>query len=188
MSAVPKPRFYTRQQAGLFTPNTHRLSSRTDTVVGITWHRTGEPTTDPLGKWKQIQQLAMLGELPSKDLYGDHPYNAGIVTSGPLAGVILPGRDPRWVGAHATSTHNVANRVTLGVALIGDGTVTPAARAAVAALIYVTAFGTYRRGLLQFDHREWLGVGGIATSCPGDSLAAFVVELRHGARNAPSPA
>lgn len=171
------PRFYTREESGLFTPNTSRLSSRTDLVIGITFHRTGSRTNDPLGKWKAIQQEAMLGTLPSGDRYGDHPYNAGIPIDGPHAGNIFAGRDPRWNGAHASSTKNVANRVSLGVAVIGDGSLTPKARHAIEGLIFVAAL-TYKRGLFLFDHRDWKALGGIATSCPGDELARYVAELR----------
>lgn len=178
-----KPHFFTRAECGLAPANTSRLGSRFDLVTGITWHCTGSPTADPLDKWRQIQQLAMEGKLPSRDLYGDHPYNAGIVLDGEHAGAILPGRDPKWVGAHATSTHNVANRTTIGVAILGDGShLTPAALTAMSAVVYVLAFGTYKRGLLAFDHRDWRALGGIATACPGSAVEAQVAVMRHLAR------
>lgn len=178
-----KPQFLTRDQVGLAAPNLSRLGSRFDLVAGITWHCTGAPTRDPLGKWRQIQELAMEGKLPSRDLYGDHPYNAGIVLDGPFGGSILPGRDPKWIGAHAASTHNVANRITLGVAILGDGSrLTPAAITAMSALVYVLAFGTYKRGLVPFDHRDWKALGGIATACPGSAVERQVDVMRAHAR------
>lgn len=177
MTKTPAPRFWTREEAGLFTPNPQRLSTRTDLVIGVTLHRTGSRTSDPLAKWKAIQQEAMLGTLPSGDKYGDTPYNAGIVIDGPHAAAILPGRDPRWVGAHATSTKNVANRITLGLCVIGDGSLTPAARAAIAGYVYVAAL-TYKRGMFLFDHLDFKALGGIPTSCPGDEIADYIAELR----------
>lgn len=173
------PRFYTRSELGLLEPNTSRLGGRHDLVTGITWHCTGSATRDPIGKWLQIQELAMAGKLPSRDTYGDHPYNAGIVVDGDHRGAVLVGRDPKWVGAHAASSHNVANRTTIGIAIIGDGTtLSPSARTAMKAVVYVLAFGTYKRGLLAFDHLDWRGLGGIATACPGSAVIAEVNAMR----------
>lgn len=175
------PRWLTRAQVGLAPPDARRLGSRTDLVLGVTVHHTGSDTDDPLGKWRLIQQLAMDAQLPSGDRYGDHPYNVGVVTSGDLDGALLPGRDNRWNGAHAASTSNVANRVTLGIALIGDGRLSPKARAAIAGYLWVAGL-TYKRGLLVFDHQDWRALGGIATACPGAPLIEYVAQLRAGLR------
>lgn len=173
------PRYLTRDELDLFQPNTHRLSTRTDLVTGITFHRTGERVKPSQTRdvWKGIQQSAMNGTLPSGDRYGDHPYNVGVPVDGPDAGNVYIGRDTRWNGAHAASTKNVANRVTLGVAVIGDGELTPKARDAIRGVVWVAAL-TYRRGLFLYDHLDWKALGGIATSCPGDDVADFVLDLR----------
>lgn len=179
MTTNDAARFYTREQCGLYTPNTGRLGSRTDLVTSLTLHCTGSTVRDPLAKWLQIQQLAMAGQLPSGDRYGDHPYNYGLVLDGAHAGAILPGRDLRWKGAHATSTGNIANRTSVGIAIIGNGeTFTAAADKALAVLIFVLAFGTYKRGLQIFDHLDWAGDGGIPTACPGRAVIAKADALR----------
>lgn len=184
MSAeTQRARFWTREQAGLAAPDLGRLAIRRDVVTGITFHCTGSPALDPVAKWRQIQQLAMLGKLPSRDLYGDQPYNAGIVLTGAFAGVILPGRDLKYVGAHAASTDNVANRTTLGVAVIGDGSILSAAGwEAIEALVYVWAFGVYKRGLQPFDHLDWRAAGGITTACPGPAVIARVAAMKRAQR------
>lgn len=167
-------RFYTREQLHLALPNPARLSQRSDVVVGITLHCTGAPTNDTVSKWRQIQALAMTGALPSGDRYGDHPYNAGVN----LGGDIYAGRDTHWNGAHAASTHNVANRTTDGIALIGDGhTLTVAAEAAIRGCVYLFEV-RYKRKPLIFDHLDWHALGGIATACPGPAMVSFTARLR----------
>lgn len=168
-----------REQCGLVPPDTSRLSfAHDDTVVGVTVHCTVTPTKDPVRKWREIQAQAMAGTLPSGDHYGDTPYNDGIT----LDGRILAGRSHSFVGAHAKSTHNLANRVTIGVAVIGDGKIlTDPAKAALRVWLYLWTLEYGRRPQL-FDHKDWLALGGIATACPDPPTIAFVNRLRLEAR------
>lgn len=166
--------FLTREQLHLAPPIPSRLEVAHDLVTGITLHCTGSPATNAALKWHDIQREAMAGTLPSHDLYGDHPYNAGVS----LGGDVFAGRDHRWVGAHAASTHNVANRTTLGVALVGDGhTLDAKAEQAIRACVYLFQVA-YRRKPLIFDHLDWRALGGIATACPGPAMVAFTAKLR----------
>lgn len=169
----------TRAQCGLALPIPTRLQVRTAApVVGITFHVTVTQTSDPVAKWRQIQAAAMGGSLPSGDIYGDLPYHDGIT----LDGRILQGRGHRYVGAHATSTHNVANIATDGVAVIGDGrTLTDAAKQAIRAYVYLWTLEHGHRPQ-YFDHLDWRALGGIATACPDPPIVRFVEILRQEAR------
>lgn len=167
---------WTRAELHLAPPNVARLSPRHDLVTGITLHCTGAPVSGGGGpaKWLQIQHLAMTGALPSGDVYGDHPYNAGVT----LGGDVYQGRDNEWVGAHATSSHNVANRTTEGIALLGDGhVVTPEAENAIRLCITFYEL-RYKRRPVLFDHRDWRNLGGIATACPGAAVVRLTDKLR----------
>ena len=176
---VAVPEILTRAQCGLLPPNLNRLEVATPgQLVGVTVHCTVTPTADPLATWRDIQSAEMRGADPSHDTYGDIAYNAGVT----LDGRILTGRDRQWVGAHATSTNNVANRITIGVALIGTGgTITPAAELALRECLALAhlAFG---HAPLIFDHLDWRALGGIATSCPDPPTVAFVAQLKAEAR------
>jgi len=169
-----------RSQWGAAPENPARLSERApDKVVGITVHVTVTPTNDPLRKWRQIQTEYLNGNNVNHTKYGDIPYNDGIT----LDGRIVEGRAHHWVGAHATSATNVANRVTLGVALIGTGNgITPDAKAALRAYVYLATLELGHRPLL-FDHYDWAAMGGISTACPDPPTAAFVAQLRQEARD-----
>jgi hypothetical protein len=168
-----------RDQVPLARPIETRLQPRDSTpVVGITFHITATGAGDPLGTWRTIQAEAMSGHLPSGDVYGDIPYHDGISQDGR----IIQGRDHRWVGAHATSSANIANRVTDGVAIIGTGAgLSDAAKQAIRAYVYLWSLGHKRRPVL-FDHKDWRAVGGIATACPDPAVEAFVQQLRNEAR------
>lgn len=178
---TPALRVVSRAEMGLAPANTARLSLRgTDRLVGVTVHCTVTPTADPVATWRQIQAEYLSGNNVNHTVYGDLPYNDGIT----LDGRILQGRDHKYVGAHAMSTTNVANRVTLGVALIGTGAnITPAAEAALRGYLYLASLELGHVPLV-FDHYDWHALGGIATACP-DPPTAFVVgklraELRGG--------
>lgn len=162
-----------RDQMKLAPPNLARLSiRRPDKVIGVTVHCTITPSADPVGTWKQIQAEYLSGHNVNHEQYGDLPYNDGIT----MDGRILEGRAHAYVGAHAASTNNVANRTTLGVAIIGTGdNITPQAIAALRTYVYLATLELGHRPLL-FDHYDWRALGGIATACP-DPPTAFVVGL-----------
>lgn len=164
-----------RDLCGLIAPDLTRLSTRTDVVTAITVHDCGADVADPVAKWRQIDELARSGMLPSHDLYGDVPYNAGVTQDGR----ILEGRSAQYVGAHAASDNNVANRVSLGVCLIGSGqSIAPAAEEALRQYFAVAAYVGRVHGLLPFDHLDWRAFGGIITACPGPATVAFVAQIR----------
>lgn len=153
----------TREQCGLRAPNPGKLALRANGpkggVLGVTVHWTGFASgPDPLATWRGIQRAEMEAE------YGDLSYNAG-VTDG---GLILAGRDAKYVGAHAKAHANLANLSTYGVAYIGDRAPTPAGIQALRAYIYVTIL-SLRLGhtILLPGHQDWVPFGGIPTACPG---------------------
>lgn len=169
----------TREQSGLLAPNLARMGTRPiGDVIGATVHCTVTPAADPLATWRRIQREAMMGALPSGDLYGDIPYNDGIT----LDGRILQGRRHVYVGAHAKSNGNVANVHTIGVAIIGTGAnITPAAETALRTWLYLLTLELGRRPIL-FDHLDWRALGGIVTACPDPPTIAFVEQLRRESR------
>lgn len=159
----------TRQQCGLAAPDTSRLSVRSDKIVGVTKHHTGGSAPrsphDSLRLWRDLQAQAMSGNNVNHTRYGDIEYNAGFDDFGQ----ILVGRDNRWNGAHATSNGNLANRLTLGLAYLGDNSPTPQALAAMHAYIYVASYGIGHAAWV-LGHQDWIKAGGIATACPGSVL------------------
>lgn len=169
----------TRTECGLPAPNLARLSKRVDVVTSITVHDCGADVTDPIGKWRQITELAMSGRLPSGDTYGDCPYNAGVTQDGR----ILEGRSASYVGAHAASHDNIANRVSLGVCLVGSGqSISAAAKEALLEYFELGAYVSHRPALIPFDHLDWRAFGGIVTSCPGPATVLWVARIREDQR------
>lgn len=141
-------------------------------LVGITDHDAPgvQRSNDPAyyaAQVAEIQRYYMSGA-SGQGLYVDIPYNA---LYDPL-GNIWPGRDNRIVGAHATSSDNKANRITLGLCYLGNGDqpLTPAAAAARRAYFYVVQFGVLHAPVWHVTHREWVSEGGIVTHCAGDWL------------------
>lgn len=183
---APRISFMTRAQWRAAAPNPRHLSTRSDRVVGITFHHTtganlGDVDT---AEWARNIQNFCMGTRG----YGDIEYNAMLRAfidphDGLPRGVFVEGRSIAYVGAHATSTDNLANRTTSGVALMGDATevlshpeLVPTVHALVELCwyfqgLYANAHGVARSQ--RWGHREWhdLGHGGIATACPGDLLA-----------------
>lgn len=164
--APPRVRWITRAQWGAL-PATGGTFRR-DQIVGITEHHstgaTLRPTNGDYYAWvREIQKFHMLGGLGEK--YVDIAYNALYDSNGN----IFEGRANGVVGAHALSTGNVANRITLGLCFLGNGddTLTPAAQAARRAYYYVTAQLVHHQPL-RWGHRDWAGAGGISTHCPGN--------------------
>lgn len=172
----------TRQQMNLAPPITNRMSRRApDKLIGVTVHCTVTPSDDPIGTWRAIQREYQSGQNVNHQVYGDLPYNDGIT----LDGRILQGRAHQYVGAHALSSTNVANRVTLGVAIIGTGaSIAPAAITALRAYVYLATLELGHVPVL-FDHYDWKTLGGIATACPDPPTAAVVAAFRRELRGHP---
>lgn len=168
-----------RTHLGLLPPNERRLSRRPiGNVIGVTVHCTVTPTVAPATTWRQIQAEYMDGHNVNHEVYGDLPYNDGIT----MDGAIFAGRDHGYVGAHAKSTDNMANNITLGVALIGTGqSISAQAEAALRTWLYLVTLELGRRPIL-FDHLDWRALGGISTACPDPATVAFVSQLRAEAR------
>lgn len=169
-------RWVTRNQCGLVLPNFSHLSTRNDKPWGITKHHTGSARPvvplDSLRLWRELQAEAMSGNNVNHTVYGDIEYNVGFDDFGQ----ILIGRDTRYVGAHAASKDNVANRFTFGIAYLGglvtntdDGQPRGQAMDALKAYAYVASF-VFGHAALTLGHLDWAKWGGIATSCPGPKL------------------
>lgn len=159
----------TRAQLGLAPPIMSHLSPRHDRVLGVTVHWTATTNLAPDAVWKTIQRNEQAAG------YGDIAYNAGFTD----AGEILAGRDNGWVGAHATSEANVANRTTYGIAYVGNGRPTVQAVQALRAYLYVVILTLKLPHPIQLlGHQEWEPFGGIATACPG-SIEPIVRAIRN---------
>jgi hypothetical protein len=162
-------RWISRAQCGLATPNPARLTKRTDQVWGVTKHHTGgnrpRSASESMGQWRALQAAAMSGANVNHTRYGDIEYNVGFDDFGQ----ILVGRGNEWVGAHATSRNNVANRQTFGAVYLGSGDPSPAAMQAFHAYCYVAGF-TLGHAPLTLGHLDWVKWGGIPTACPGRLL------------------
>lgn len=169
-----------REQCGLTPANPARMTyDAFRPIFGVTVHCTVTPAADPVATWREIQREYQSGRNVNHAAYGDIPYHDGITQDGR----ILAGRDHRYVGAHALSTHNIANRGTIGVALIGTGdNISPAAQSALRAWVYLMTLELGRRPLL-FDHLDWRALGGISTACPDPATVAFIAQLRAEARD-----
>lgn len=191
MTAPARISIMTRAQWRADPPNLARLSTRRDTIVGTTFHHTTGAnlgSTDTAQWARNIQHFCM-----ATRGYGDIEYDAMIRAyldphDHQPRGVFVEGRNLKFVGAHAASTGNVANRTTTGVALMGDATevlshpqLAPMVRQLVDIawyfqLLYSKAHGVKRTQ--RWGHREWHDHhGGTATACPGD-LLAMVHELQ----------
>jgi len=162
---------FTREQCGLQAPNMGRMALRpAGTVWGITAHVTVTGENDPLNTWREIQASYMNGHNVNHEVYGDIPYNVGIT----MAGDVLDGRDTRYVGAHALSAGNVANRCTNGVVFIGEGNrITPEAEEAFRVVAWTTSLTVGHRVTL-LGHSDWSHFGGPITGCPDPPILAFV--------------
>jgi hypothetical protein len=185
----PRISVITREQWAARPPNPSRLSIRRDNIVGATFHHTtganlGSESTE---QWaRNIQNFCMDDRTPR---YGDIEYNAMVRAwhdpqHGPR-GVFVEGRDPRFVGAHASSTGNVANRTTVGVALMGNGDDVLAdaeLRPLVVELVqlawYFVVLTLHAERItskpLHYGHRDWIPHGGTATYCPSNAFEALV--------------
>ncbi len=190
MTTRPRIDFLTRAQWRATAPNLAHLSTRRDRLAGITFHHTtganlGDVDT---ATWaRNIQRFCMVTRG-----YGDIEYNAMIRAyfdprDHRPRGVFVEGRNVKFVGAHATSTDNLANRTTVGVALMGDADevlshpeLVPTVRALVELCWYfqhLYANANHLGRPQRWGHKEWHSHGGIATACPRDSLLSIVHEL-----------
>lgn len=182
--------FLTREQWGAEAPNHAHLSTRRDLLAGITFHHTtganlGDVDT---AQWaRNVQRFCMVTRG-----YGDIEYNAMIRAyvdphDGRARGVFVACRDIAYVGAHALSAGNQANRTTTGVALMGDSRdvlahplLAPMVRELVGLCWYFQVLYANAHHLghpLHYGHRDWIPHGGTPTLCPGDPLAAMVGAL-----------
>lgn len=159
-------------ELGLVKPDYSRLEARADPIRGVVVHwidNVPEPH-QPAAVWRELQRAAMDGENVNHTFYGDIEYNAGVCESvaHPGNGTILVGRDNDYVGAHALSEGNVANRTTLGVAVLGNA-LTPGVVQALLAYLYVVRVAEVAHGtpFVLEGHRELAPIGGISTVCPG---------------------
>lgn len=173
-------RFVSRGAIGLQSANPTRLRLRTAQEMtseraGITVHHTGSDGNlfrpDPTARLRAIQAYHM-GTLG----YGDIAYEGAFDADGNTYEL----RADRWVGAHAASTDNLANRTTDGVCFLED------ARGITSDALHAFTWWcdvfrvTFRRTPGLWAHRWWgEGHGGLPTSCPGDDWDR-VVRFLHG--------
>lgn len=181
----------TRAQWGAVAPNTAHLSKRTDRIVGVTFHHTTGANlgSEATAEWaRNIQRFCMADRG-----YGDIEYDAMLRVyfdphDGKPRGVFVEGRSRTYVGAHAKSTGNVANRTTVGVALMGDSRdvfahpeLAPTVKALVELTWYLCALSHAAEHvpgkLLHYGHRDWETHGGTPTYCPGDPLENLVASV-----------
>lgn len=186
---TPTITFLTRAQWRAAPPRHDRLQVRTSTLRGATFHHT---TGANLGSRDTATWARSIQQFCFGRGYGDIEYNAMIrayihpVTRQPR-GVFVEGRDPKWVGAHASSTGNTANRETVGVALMGDSRdvlanprLIPVVKALLGLSWYLVLLDAHAHGVADpksFGHRDWIASGGIATFCPGDAFLAMIHAL-----------
>lgn len=166
--------FRSRESLHLRAPNLQRLTLRTPAElttqnIGLTGHWTGAGGTlyhvDPVTRLQQIQAYHM-----DTLHYGDIAYEGAFDSDGVLYGL----RDNRFVGAHAASTNNVANRLTDGIVWLEDarGWTQAAARAWDDwCNIWTLA---HRKRPNEFAHEWWVHLGGTPTACPGPSFRAQI--------------
>jgi hypothetical protein len=167
--------FHDRASIGLRPPNTAHLTlrtaaERTTQHMGETFHHTGAGGAlfhqDPFARLRGIQAYHMdhLG-------YGDIAYEGGFDGDGNTFGL----RDGIYVGAHAGSTGNIANRLTDGIVWLEDARgITTAGLQAFRWWVNLYTW-VLRRPPVVYAHRWWAeGHGGLPTACPGDDWDAVV--------------
>jgi hypothetical protein len=167
-------KWITRAQSGLVAPRP--MTPRTDQLIGVTVHHTAsaQPPVplDSLALWRQLQADAMSGNNVNHTQYSDIEYNAAFDDFGQ----ILVGRQNDVVGAHATSSNNIANRVTLGFAYLGNSDIHTPSSQAIAALhayLYVVALELGHAPFV-LGHKDLVGIGGIPTACPGHAVEVLI--------------
>lgn len=167
--------YHPRSSLGLGMPVPARLALRTPADAGpshegITWHHTGADGTlfhpDPIARLRGIWAYHV-----ETRGYGDIAYNGAFDADGNTYGL----REHRYVGAHATSTNNVANRLTDGIVFLEDAR--GITHAALEAFTWWVNLYHYVAGRLprSWAHEAWSHHdGGTVTECPGaDWMAAL---------------
>lgn len=161
--------FHPRAALGLGAPVLARLALRTPQQfrpqkMGFTWHHTGADGTlykpDPIARLQGIWRYHV-----ETRGYGDIAYAGAFDADGNTYEL----RDSKYVGAHATSTGNIANVLTDGICFLEDARgITAGALAAFGWWIDLYRFVIGRQPG-TFAHRWWAeGHGGTSTECPGD--------------------
>ncbi|HET9247711.1 MAG TPA: hypothetical protein VFO15_18045 [Xanthobacteraceae bacterium] len=167
--------FHKRDSLGLGQPVLSRLAARSDADLHlangqITWHHTGADGTlyhpDPIARLRGIWEYHVhtLG-------YGDIAYEGAFDADANTYGL----RDGRWIGAHAGSTGNVANRQTNGIVFLEDAR--GITHGALEAFTWWVNLSKWVSGghFTEYAHRWWSkGHGGTGTECPGDDWDAVV--------------
>lgn len=167
-------RFHDRASLGLGQPNPHRLSWRSGWEAGaghegLTWHWTGEGGhlfhPDPIQRLRGIwaYHVNTLG-------YGDIAYEGAVDADGNTYEL----RHHAYVGAHAQSAGNEANRLTDGIVFLEDARGWTNAATEAFSWWYNVYHLTMRRVPRLWAHRYWGRHGGLPTQCPGDGLANVV--------------
>lgn len=171
----------TRDRWGALQPNRNHLTpidAADKRKYGGTIHHTTGATLGASSfiTWVRNIQTYHMGTLG----YGDIAYGTLIAPDGS----VFIGRDENsFVGAHAASAANMANRHTRGIAFLGDLThayPTPAAQRAAFWCFDLMAYAGDE--LLAWAHQDWLHYGppALPTACPGTpaGLAWVVGALR----------
>lgn len=168
-------RFFPRAVIGLRRPNPNRLTARTPDEYGEAHRGLTRHWTGATGAYGQLAAFARLRAIQRYHMdvlgYGDIAYEGAHDGDGNTYGL----RDARYVGAHARSTANYANRLTDGIVWLEDarGWTAGAERGfAWWSSLYRLA---HHRPPVEYAHEWWAkGKGGTVTACPGRDLIAHV--------------
>lgn len=162
-------RIVTRQQWGARAPRPVTPRPERD-IVAVCYHHTVTAQPSPWRSGAAICRQVQAEHMDGRG-YADVGYHALV---GP-GGRVYAGRAFEALGAHSDGTYDgaSANRVTLGVAFLGNyqhDRLTVRAKRAALALEYLWAL-RLGRALDVTMHRETK-----ATACPGDHVAAWIAE------------
>ena len=171
--------FHPRSTLGLGAPVLARLDLRSPAEVGpahegLTWHHVGAGGNlfhpDPIARLQGIWRYHV--EVRG---YGDIAYGAAFDADGNTFEL----RDHRYIAAHASSTGNVANRLTDGVCFLEDARgITHAALEAFTWWVNVYHL-TMGRVPQSFAHEWWAYAhGGTPTECPGTDWVGVLRALK----------
>ena len=172
--------YHDRASLGLRPPTPNCLTPRTAAELGpqrlgLTFHHTGAGGTlfhpDPVARLQGIQRYHM-DTLGYCDIADEGAFDADGNTYGL--------RDTAYVGAHAGSSGNIANRLTDGIVWLEDARgITGAGLQAFRWWVNLYTWVMHRPPIV-FAHHWWSeGHGGLPTACPGDDWDA-VVRFVHG--------
>lgn len=160
---------YTRQQLALPDPKPNCLAKRTDPLQGITWHWTG--TDGTLYRPSSFQRLHAIYDYHVNHLgYCDIAYNSAFDADGNIFAL----RGHEWVGAHAASPNNLANRTTLGIVFLEDRRGMTAAGLNAMNLLNYFFMIENRHWPQWWAHEYWARANGTPTACPGPYITQIV--------------